>query len=135
MKQIVRDTSGIIRSEMDVSRGRITLLSVNINSTGDNIISGLPAKWKPISLIVTDASTSLALLATVADLRTSSGGGGSSLISGLVFTGLTVASKLVDATLLAVTDYYTQSSIYFRITVGAGSAATVRVIFQFEDLS
>lgn len=112
-----------------------TLTGVNLNSVADNAITGLPAKWRLSKITVTDASTSLALLATVASLYTAAAAGGINLLSALVFTGLTGATKLIDGVPIAQTDYQTATTIFFRPTVAAGSAATARVIVQIEDLT
>lgn len=115
--------------------GRLTIAAVNLNAVADNAITGLPAKWRITKLTVTDVSTSLAAMLTVAGLFTAATGGGSNLISALVFTGLTGATKVSDATLVAQTDYRTETTIYFRPTTASGSAVTARIILEFEDLT
>lgn len=111
------------------------LTGVNLNAVADNAIAGLPAKWRLAKVTVTDASVSLALLATVASLYTAAAAGGTNMLSALVFTGLTGATKLIDGVPIAQTDYQTATTIYFRSTVAAGSPATARVIVQIEDLT
>lgn len=111
------------------------LTAVDLNTVGDTAITGLPAKWIPVAVYVYDVSASLAILATVAGLFTQAGGAGSNLVSAITFTSLTGATKIVNATMAAVTDYQTATTIYFRPTVPAGSAATATVLLEYKDLT
>lgn len=110
------------------------LTAVNLNSVSDNAITGLPAKWRPIKLSAFEASTTPGALAVVG-LYTAVTGGGTNLISAMTLTGLSAASKITDATLISITDYRTETTVYLRNTVANGSAATASFILFIEDLT
>lgn len=119
----------------EFTRGKKSSSNVNLNTAADTQLTGLPAKWIPTGFIVTDVSTSLAAGNTVIQLRTASAGGGNNLISSLTLTNLTSSTKISQATLAAVTDYLTQSTIYARVSTPAGFSASARVIMTYDDLT
>lgn len=123
------------RNRGAVAKYRKVLNAVNLDDVADTEITGLPAKWIPAALYVTDTSTDLSGLATVATLRTAAAGGGDDLLSALTLTGLTAAEKIAAGTLAAVSEYQTGATAYFRVSTAAGSAATARVIFEYFDVT
>lgn len=106
---------------------------VNLNSVADTAITGLPAKWRPTKLTAYDTSGT-PVLAAVA-LYTGAGATGTNLVSAMVLTGLTGASKVADATLIAITDYRTETTIYLRNVTAQGTALTASFVLFLEDLT
>lgn len=116
------------------SQRKFKLTAVNLNSVADNAITGLPAKWRPLKLTAFDASTTPGALAVVG-LYTAATGGGTNLVSAMTLTGLSAASKITDATLISITDYRTETTVYLRNTVANGSTTTASFILFIEDLT
>lgn len=117
---------------------RYKATGVSINAVADaTTFTGLPAKWRLRKLTVYDASTSLAVSIATVGAYTGAGATGNALAALALITGLTAAAKTADLTLAAIagTDYQTSSSLYIRCGVAHGSAATVSVAIEIEDLS
>jgi len=117
---------------------RYSASSVNINAVADAAsFAGLPAKWRLRKLTVYDASTTLATSLATVGCYTGAGATGSALAALALITGLTAAAKCADLTLAAIagTDYQTGSTLYIRCGVAHGSAATVSVAIEIEDLT
>lgn len=113
------------------------LTGVDVNSAGADVgtFTGLPAKYIIRKLTAFDASTGLTLAAI--DLRTASGGGGTTLVNGFVLSALTGATSYVDCTLAtaAATTYQTGTSLFVRNTIAQGGAATISLCLEIEVLS
>lgn len=110
------------------------LAAVSLNSVADTAITGLPAKWRPVKLSAFDASTTPGALAVVG-LFTAATGGGTNLLAAFTLTGLTGATKIADGTLISITDYRTETTVYLRNTVVNGSAVTASFVLFIEDLT
>ncbi len=117
---------------------RYSATGVSINAVADAMtFTGLPAKWRLRKLTVYDTSTTLATSIATLGAYTGAGATGSALAALGLITGLTAAAKTADLTLAAIasTDYQTGSSVYVRCGVAHGSAATVSVAIEIEDLT
>lgn len=101
---------------------------VDLNTVGDTAITLLTGnqKWVPRRVTITNASTSLAASSATVGLYTSTGGGGTAIVTAATRTGLTAATKYVDGT-IASSDSFTASTVYVRVGVAHGSAATCDV--------
>ena len=88
-------------------------------------------------MTVFDASTSLAISLATIGLYSGPGATGSAIAALALVTGLTGAAKTVDMTLASIagSDCQTGSAIYVRCGVAHGSAATVTVVLEIEDLT
>jgi hypothetical protein len=115
----------------------VEVVGININSAGSDNALTLPAgvaKWRPTKLTITDASTSLAASAATIGLFTSTGGGGTTLVTAALLTSLTGATVCFDMTLLgaASANYLTGQTVYLRNVLAHGSAATVRALLYYD---
>ena len=115
---------------------RVALLQgINLNSAGSDNAIVLPqpvGKWRATKLTIFDASTSLGASPATLGLFTSTGGGGSTLVSAALLTSLTSATACLDMTLLLTTTYQTAGTIYLRNVIAHGSAATVSALFTYD---
>lgn len=120
-----------------ILRRTITGVSINAAATDVGTFSGMPAKWRLRKMTVYDASADLSLSSATLGLYTGPGATGSALAALAALTALTSANKTADMTLASVagTDYQTGSSLYIRCGVAHGSAATVTVAIEIEDLT
>ncbi len=115
----------------------ITITGVNINSAGtdNSIILPVPVgKYRPTKLTIFDASTSLAASIATLGLYTSTGGGGSTLVTAATMTSLSSATLCLDMTLLLATTYQTGGTLYLRNVTAHGSAATVSARLAYDWL-
>jgi len=113
---------------------KFIVTAVNLNSVADTAITGLPAKWRPTKLTAFDASTTPGALAVVG-LFTAAAGAGTNLLAAFTLTGLTGATKIADGTLISITDYRTESTVYLRNVTANGSALTSSFCLFIEDLT
>ncbi len=118
-------------------RPKESLVSINSAATDVATFTGLPSKWRLRKLTVYDASTSLSASIATLGCYTGAGATGSALVALGLITALTGATKTLDMTLAAIagTDHQTGSSLYIRCGVAHGSAATVSIAIEIEDLS
>ena len=117
---------------------RYKVTGASINAVADAAtFSGLPAKWRLRKLTVYETSTTLATSIATVGAYTGAGATGNALAALGLITGLTAAAKTADLTLaaLAGTDYQTSANLYIRCGVAHGSAATISVAIEIEDLS
>lgn len=112
---------------------RLTGLNVNSANTDVGTFLNMPSKYRVVRLTLYDASTSLTT-ATI-DLRTTTGGGGTAIVSAFAPTALTAASKFADATLAVTADYQTAATLTFRNVAAQGATATVSALLEYMDLS
>lgn len=112
---------------------------VNLNAGPDDVASfvGLPAKYLIKSLVIYDASLSLAASAATLGLFTDQGGSGTALVSLATLTALSAASKYTAMTLAGTlgTDYRTEVALFLRNGIRHGTAATVSARLEIEDLT
>lgn len=111
---------------------KLSGVSLNSAATDVGTFTGLPAKYIVRRLTVTNASTSLTL-ATVS-LHTTTGGGGTAIVSIQALSGLTGSGKFVDLTLAVTTDTQTASSLVLRNITAQGSAATADAYLEILPL-
>lgn len=116
---------------------RLIATAINLNSAAADVatITGLPAKYIVRRVTAFDVSTSLAASAASLGVFTAAGGGGTAVVADGTMIALTGASKFLDRTVAASTDYLTASSLILRCGTAFGSAATVSVIIEVNDLT
>lgn len=111
------------------------LKGVNINNAGsDNAITIPPAKYIVRRVVITNASTSLAVSPATLGVFTGAGGTGTTVVTAVTLTALSSASKFVDMALAVTADTLTSSTLYIRNVLAAGGAATVDVYIFGESL-
>lgn len=115
---------------------RRVLTGLNINQTNTDIgtITGLPAKYRVRKVSFFDASADLTLSLATVGLFTAAAGAGSGLVALALIQALTGATKITDMTVVG-TDYQTAATLYLRVGVTNGAAATVSAAVEIEDLT
>lgn len=115
----------------------LIVTGININSAGSDNALTLPSdvlKYRPTKLTIFDASTSLGASIATVGLYTSTGGGGTTLVTAALLTSLTSTTLCLDMTLLATTSYQTANPLYIRNVIAHGSAATISAAFTYDWL-
>jgi hypothetical protein len=104
---------------------------VNLNSAGTDtpvsIIMPQSAKYIVRHVIVTNASSSLAISTATLGVFTATGGGGTSLVAAATMGTLTNSLKFISRTLLLTDETFNAALLYLRNTIAHGSAMTVDV--------
>jgi hypothetical protein len=119
---------------------RLILNSVNANSVADSsIVVRLPPGFSRYRVTrITALNPSTSLTAAFAAVYTAATAGGVAIASPQALSGLTnntanSAGNAIDLTLaLAAPVFFTAGTLYFRITIVQGSAATVDVVIEIE---
>jgi hypothetical protein len=107
---------------------------VNLNSAGsDTAIPIAASRYIVRRVVVTNASTSLAISAATLGLFTGAGGTGTTVVTPAILTALTGATKFLDQTLALTADVLTAATLFIRNSVAHGGVATVDV-FIFGDI-
>lgn len=107
---------------------------VDLNAVGDTPVNVPFAKYIVRTMTLYDASTSLGASAATIGSYTGAGATGTAIVTPVTAAGLTSATKFTDRTIAAGTDYLTARTVYIRVGVVHGSAATCSVAFEFECL-
>lgn len=114
------------------------LISANLNSTADQLMSYVNfSKYNITRIIVTNASINLGALVTAGGVYTAASKGGTNIVgSGQVYTALTSATTILSLTFVAgISDLaLTSSSLYFSLTVAAGTPATADIYVYAKPL-
>lgn len=113
-----------------------TLIGANFNSTADQGITGLPAKYIIRAITVVNASVNLTT--AQGGFYTGAGKSGTTVVASTqAYTALTGATKWLDLTLNTpvTTDVCTSSTLYFALTTAQGVAATADIFVMVEDLT
>jgi hypothetical protein len=123
---------------LSVSRPNLLgfLKSANMNSTADQTIPILSARYNVRRITVNNASTSLTLAA--GGFYTAASKGGVNIVTAAqLYSGLTGSTKYIDVALLAIlnTDIRTETPLYFSLTTAQGGAATADIFIFGDDLS
>lgn len=103
-------------------------IGVNLNSVADTTIT-VPngaRKYVITDMIVTNASVTLAGSSMTIGAYSAASAGGEVIVTPATATGLTAASKFVKRT-IAQDDTVTSGTVYVRVAVVHGSAATADV--------
>jgi len=109
---------------------------VNLNSAGsDTAIPIAASKYIVRRVVVTNASTSLAVSAATLGLFTGAGGTGTTVVTPAILTALTSATKFLDQTLALTADTLTAATLFIRNVLAHGSSATVDVAIFGDILS
>jgi hypothetical protein len=104
------------------------LIGANFNSTADQAIAGLPARYRLTEILVTNASVSLTTAA--GGVYSGAGKTGTVVVAAAhVYTALTGAAKFLELTLEAIagTDVFTVTTLYLSLTTPQGAAAIADV--------
>ncbi len=117
-----------------IVRKVVTLVNCNQTNTDAATFTGLPAKYRLTKVAVFDASTSFAVSLCTLGIYTAAAAGGTNLVVLATLTSLTGATKVADMTVVT-TDYQTAATLYARVGVTFGGAATVSIAIELEDLT
>lgn len=109
---------------------------VDLNTVGDTLVHVPFSKWIIRRFTTADTSTTLAGSSATIGAYTAAAAGGTALVTPATgnLTPLTAATKFKDATIAATTDYFTGDTIYIRVGVAHGSAATCSVYIELQSL-
>lgn len=107
---------------------------VDLNTVGDTAVNVPFAKYIVRRMTLFDVSTTLAASSATIGAYTAAAAGGTAIVTPATATGLTAATKFNDRTVAVSADYLTARTIYIRVGVAHGSAATVSVAFELECL-
>lgn len=108
---------------------------LNVNQTNTDLVTMvMPAKFRLNRIVFYDASISLTTCAI--ELRSATGGGGTSLLATSSLAACTAATKLASLafTGVALTDYLT-TTVTVRVTTAQGAPATVSVLLEYENMA
>lgn len=107
---------------------------MNINSAGsDNEVAIPYGKYVVRKIVVTNASTSLAVSIATVGVYTAAAAGGTTVVTAATITALSASSKFVDMTIAVVADAVTASLLFVRNVLAHGVVATVDV-YIFGDV-
>jgi hypothetical protein len=123
----------VVIGEMSTYLGRVKGMNINSAGSDNSIPIGVP-KYIVRRVIITNASTSLAVSVATIGVFTAASGGGTTIVTGATITGLTGATKFVDMTIAVNTDTVTAQTLFIRNILAHGSAATVDVYLFGEPL-
>lgn len=104
------------------------LKAANFNSTSDQAIKMMPARYKVTEIFVDNSSANLTLAAG-GIYDTPSKGGNAIVAAAQVYSALSGAGKSLLLTLAAIagTDTFTAATLYLSLTTAQGGAATADV--------
>lgn len=113
---------------VEVMRTRLPLLAylkdADFNSTADQQLSSLPARYIIRRIVV--ANPSISLTTAAGGIYAAPSKGGTAIVAAAqVYSALTGVSKFLDLTLAAVcgTDWFVEASIYLSLTTAQGADA------------
>lgn len=118
-----------------------SIIGADFNSTGDQAMGGLPAKYIARRIVVTNASVDLSAATVPAGgIYTAAAKGGTAIVAAAqLYSALTTANKWLDLTIAAAalsgTDILIAATLYLSLTTAHGAAATADVYVFGEDLS
>ena len=115
---------------------RIKAQEINLNSATTDHLIPIPSalsKYIVRRVTITNSSIDLSLSLATVGVFTSTGGGGTTIVTLGTVTGLTTSAKYIDFT-IAASDTLTSSTIYVRIGVAHGSAATADVYIDLQAI-
>lgn len=113
----------------------VTGVNCNAAATDVATITGLPAKYRISTVTVYDASISLTT--ATFSVYTGAGGTGTAAILAQPLSPLTAPAKFKSLTreTIVTTDYFTATTLFLRCVTAQGSAATMSVLIEIEDLT
>jgi hypothetical protein len=111
----------------------VSARSVDLNTVGDTAVHVPFAKYIVRRMTLTNVSTTLAASSATVGAYTAAAAGGTAIVTPATATGLTAASKFNDRTIAASADTQTASTLYIRVGVANGSAATCDVYFELQS--
>lgn len=101
---------------------------VNLNASAPSDIAELKiaaSEYLPTRLVIHDVSA--AATASTIGLYSEASGGGTEIMAPIALAGLTAANKCAVIDLSSFANQITSATLYLRLTVAAGSAATCHV--------
>jgi len=107
---------------------------VNLNSVADTAVHVPFAKYIVRRMTLTNVSTSLAASSATIGAYTAAAAGGTAVVTPATATGLTAASKFNDRTIAVSADSLTSDTLYIRVGVAHGTAATCDVYLELQSL-
>lgn len=112
----------------------IKVTGVDLDAVGDTPVHVPFAKWICRRMTLTNVSTTLSGSSATIGAYTAAAAGGSAIVTPATATGLTAASKFTDRTIALSADSSIVDTIYVRVGVVNGAAATCDVYFELECL-
>jgi hypothetical protein len=121
-------------------------ITVDLNAVADTFVPVPFATYIVRRMTIYGASTTLAGSAATIGAYTATAAGGTAIVTPATAVALTAATKFLDRTIAATTDYLTptaytpaggqtQYGLFIRVGVVHGAAATCKVVFELEGLS
>lgn len=109
---------------------------IDLNTVQDIPVSVPFTKWIARAVTTTNASTTLAASSATLGVYTAVAAGGTAIVTAATgsLTPLTAASKFKDCTIALSGDSATASTVYIRIGVAHGAAATCDCYLEFQSL-
>lgn len=107
---------------------------VNLNAVGDTAIKVPFAKYVVRRVTVTNASADMTGSSCTVGMYTAPAAGGTAIVTPAVVTSLTAPAKLNDRTIAASADAQTAATLYVRVGVAHGAAATADVYVELQSL-
>lgn len=107
---------------------------VNLNAIGDTPVHAPFAKYIVRRMTCTNSSADLSSSLARIGAYTGAGASGTAVVTPATATELSAPTKFGDRTIAVVADTLTASTLYVRVGVAHGSAATCDVYFELQSL-
>lgn len=113
---------------------QVLVTSVNVNNANTDAatFTGLPSRYRVVSVRVGDPSTSLAASSASVAVKTAASGGGSFVVNESTMNALAAATDTVALVVNTGDVLWTASTLYLRNYVAHGSAATISALLTIE---
>jgi hypothetical protein len=121
-----------IRNE--ASTPTVAVKAVDLNTVGDTAVHVPFAKWRLKGMGLSGVSTTLAASSATIGAYSAPAAGGTALVTPATATGLTSAAAYNARTVAATAISFSTDTLYIRVGVAHGSAATVDVYLDIESL-
>lgn len=121
-----------IRNE--ASTPTVAVKAVDINTVGDTAVHVPFSKWRLKGMGLSGASETLAASSATIGAYSAPAAGGTALVTPATATGLTTAAAYNARTVAATAISFSTDTLYIRVGVAHGSAATVDVYLDIESL-
>jgi hypothetical protein len=121
-----------IRNE--ASTPTVAVKAVDLNTVGDTLVHVPFSKWRLKGMGLSGVSTTLAASSATIGAYSAAAAGGTALVTPATATGLTSAAAYNARTIAATAITFDTDTLYIRVGVAHGSAATVDVYLDIECL-
>lgn len=138
IKRAGTDSTGWVKYSIG-SGGSTTIVdetTVDLNTSGDQALTVIPAKYRITKVVFSEPSTSLVgSIIYRGGIFTDTGGGGENVITGVPKTLLTATSAIANASIHSdiANTLLTESTLYYRNTGLFGSSGTVKITIFGES--